>query len=76
MEEKRSFGVLVVDGCALLRSKIDLRGIPFDDTDVWFLDSTFREVAVPADERSDVRGLKVRRVEVVDTVLPTSTGVE
>jgi uncharacterized protein YjbI with pentapeptide repeats len=72
MEERRSFGVLVVDGCELRRSTIDLRGISFHETDVWLLDSSLREVKVLADEQPDRRGLKSRRVKLVDTVLPVS----
>ena len=37
VEEKRAFGVIVVDGCEVHRSKIDLRGMSFDETGVWFL---------------------------------------
>ncbi|WP_106616125.1 pentapeptide repeat-containing protein [Saccharothrix carnea] len=70
MAEKRSFGVLVVEGSSLRRVTVDLRGIAFEETDIWFLDSTFQEVVVPVDARFDGQRLKVRRVALVDTVLP------
>ncbi|MFJ6670612.1 pentapeptide repeat-containing protein [Actinosynnema sp. NPDC091369] len=76
VEEKRAFGVIVVDGCEVHRSRIDLRGMSFDDTGVWFLDSSFREVEVAVDEQSDRRGLRVRRVQLVDTVLPVAEATE
>lgn len=49
---------------------VDLRGIAFEETDIRFLDSTSQEAVVPVDARFDGQRLEVRRVALVDTVLP------
>ncbi|MFE9744378.1 pentapeptide repeat-containing protein [Saccharothrix saharensis] len=70
LEARRSVSRLVLEGCTVQRSEVDLRGIAPDGTDVWFTDSSFQEVEVLADKRSDGTVLKVRRVEWVDSTLP------
>ncbi|MFC6094302.1 hypothetical protein [Saccharothrix lopnurensis] len=74
MARKRSFGFLVVDGTAVTRSRIDLRGIFVYETNAWFLDSTFTEVVVLADESVDRPWLRARRVKLVGTTLPAVAG--
>ncbi|WP_141979944.1 pentapeptide repeat-containing protein [Saccharothrix saharensis] len=71
-EASRSVSRLVLEGCAVRRSEVDLRGMAPDGTDVWFTDSSFDDVHVFADKRSDGKGLKVRRVESVGSILPVA----
>lgn len=73
MEPRRSFGVLVVENSEFVDSTLDLRLIDLRNTDVWLLDSTFRQVRVETDEPEHLprrEWLKVRRLDLTDSTLP------